>query len=543
MVASATDMIRPRLRKLALALVVIASAAAPRAQSSAAVGLEPIEYTFRVVDPDKHIAGVEARIPTGGRATIELMMPVWTPGYYVIEDYAARVSDLTARSANGDVLAVSKPKPNRWQVQTGGSPVVTLAYRLLAQGRSVTSNWVDADLGVINGGAAFITLAEKARRPPNVRLEMPLTWKQSASGLEPAPGGQTNHYRAADFDTLVDSPIVAGDLRIREFVVDGSVHVIADAGQYTQWNSAVAAETIEKIVKEVRTFLGALPFKRYVFLNVFRQGGGGLEHANSTLLTSSPKMTEPTTSWLSFVAHEYFHAINVKRLRPVELGPFDYETPPRTTSLWLSEGGTTYFGNLMLARAGITSTEDFLGSMSSAIASLQKAPGRLRQSLEQSSAEVWTNSNSGVGANAKTVSYYVKGNVVAFLLDAHIRRVTDGRKSIDDIFRLAYRRYGGERGFTADQLRATVEEVAGRGMKPWFAKTIGSPGELDYGEMLAWYGLRFAPRPGSGEAGGAGTSWDLEVRPRATPAQQKHLKALLTSSSPGGPVRATRPRR
>jgi len=536
-------MIRPRVRTLAIAYIVvagvasvIAGVASPRAQSSVGVALEPIQYTFRVIDPEKHIAGVEARIPTGGRATIDLMMTVWTPGYYVIEDYAARVSDLTARSTSGDLLDVSKPRPNRWQVLTGGSPVVTLSYRLLAQGRSVTSNWVDADLGVINGGAAFITLAEKSRRPHDVRLEMPPSWRQSASGLEPAPGGERHHYRAADFDTLVDSPIVAGDLEIRQFTVDGSVHVIADAGQRSQWNGGAAADKIERMVKEVRTFLGVLPFKRYVFLNVFRQGGGGLEHANSTLLTSSPKMTEPTTSWLSFVAHEYFHAINVKRLRPVELGPFDYENPPRTTSLWLSEGGTTYFGNLMLARAGIMSTEDFLGSMSAAIASLQKAPGRLLQSLEQSSAEVWTNSNSGVGANAKTVSYYVKGNVVSFLLDAHIRRLTDGRKSIDDMVRLAYQRYGGERGFTADQLRATAEEVAGRSMKAWFAKAIGSPGELDYGEMLAWFGLRFIRSSG----GGAGVSWTLEARPQATAAQKKHLKALLTSS---GPVRPARPRR
>jgi predicted metalloprotease with PDZ domain len=256
---------------------------------------------------------------------------------------------------------------------------------------------------------------------------------------------------------------------------------------------------------------------------VFRQGGGGLEHANSTLLTSSPKLTEPTRGWLSFVGHEFFHAFNVKRLRPVELGPFDYENPPRTTSLWFSEGGTTYFANLLLARAGLMTTEEFLDSMSSAIASLQKGPGRLNQSLEQSSSEVWTNSNSGVGANAQTVSYYVKGNVVSSLLDAHIRRLTDGRKSMDDMMRLAYARYGGDRGFTADELCATVEEVAGHNVKAWFAKAIGSPGELDYGEMLAWYGLRFA---------GGATSWTLEVRPKATRAQKRQLKALLTSSGP-----------
>jgi predicted metalloprotease with PDZ domain len=525
MVLSATVTLGPRrhvasLVRAVVAVVALAAASGVHAQTTGT--LEPIQYTFRVIDADKHLAGVVARVPTGGRATVTLMMPVWTPGFYVVEDYASRVRDLTATTAEGTSLAVSKSAPNRWELATNGTPFVNLAYTLVAQGRSVTSNWVDAELGVINGGAAFITLAERARRPHDVRIEMPPTWKQSVSGMDAAPGGQAHRYRAADFDALVDSPIVAGDLTIREFVVDGTTIVIADAGQRRQWNSAKAAVQIEKFVTETRRFWGFLPFKRYVFLNVFRQGGGGLEHANSTLLTSSPKSTEPTNGWLSFVAHEFFHAFNVKRLRPVELGPFDYENPARTTSLWFAEGGTTYYANLMLARAGIMTTDEFLGSMSSAIASLQKAPGRLNQSVEQSSAEVWTNSNSGVGANAKTVSYYVKGNIVSFLLDAHIRRLTDGRKSMDDVMRLAYARYGGEHGFTADEFRATVEEVAGRRMNAWFAKTVGSPGELEYGEMLAWYGLRFA--------GGAGTSWDLEVRPKASSAQKRHLHALLRSS-------------
>jgi len=387
---------------------------------------------------------------------------------------------------------------------------------------------------VINGGAAFITLAEKVRRPHEVRIEMPPTWKASATGLEPAKNGSPNHYRATDFDTLVDSPIVAGDLDVHEFVVDGSKHVWVDAGERSQWDGRSAVEDIEKMVREVRKFWGPLPFERYVFLNLLRQGGGGLEHSNSTLLTSSPKATSPTKGWLSFVAHEYVHAFNVKRLRPVELGPFDYEKPPTTTSLWLSEGGTTYLAQLMLVRSGVITRDDFLGSMSSAIASLQKSPGRLLQSLEQSSAEVWNNSNSGVGAKPTTVSYYVKGNVVSFLLDAHIRRITNGKRSLDDVLRLAYARYGGDRGFTADEFRKTVEQVAGRGVKQWFAKAIGSAGELEYGEMLGWYGLRF-----SANTNGGG-SWQLEERPKATPAQRRQFAALLASS---GPVRGPRTNR
>ena len=514
---------RAAFRSTTTLLAILFSLATAAAQVRAQP-VEPIRYTFRVVDAAKHIAEIEARIPASGSA-LDLMMPTWTPGFYRVEDYAARVQSLIATTPDGVTLDVTRPAPNRWRVATNGSPGVLVTYRLLCQGRSVTTNWVDANLGVINGGATFITVADRTPRPHEVRVELPPTWPASVSGLEPAPGGQPNHYRAADFDTLVDSPIVAGTLEIRQFEVDGSTHVIADAGEYPTWDGAQAATDIEKMVRETRTFWGFLPFKRYVFLNVFRPGGGGLEHATSTLLTSSPKATKPTRGWLSFVAHEYFHAFNVKRLRPIELGPFDYEHPPTTTSLWMSEGATTYFANLMLVRAGLMTPEEFLGSMSAAIADLQKSPGRLNQSLEQSSAEVWTNSNSGVGASQATVSYYGKGNVVAFLLDAHIRRLTNGSKSLDDGIRLAYTRYGGARGFTATELRTTFEEVAGANLKPWFLKAIGIAGELDYGEMLAWYGLRFA--------GGAGTtaggSWGLEVRPRATAAQRKHLAALVSS--------------
>ena len=219
------------------------------------------------------------------------MMPTWTPGFYRVEDYAARVQSLVAKTPDGATLDVTRPAPNRWRVAANGSAAVVLTYRLLCQGRSVTTNWVDANLGVINGGATFITVADRTPRPHEVRLELPSTWPSSISGLEPAPGGQPNHYRAADFDTLVDSPIVAGTLAIRQFEVDGATHVIADAGEYPAWDGAQAAQDIEKMVRETRRFWGFLPFKRYVFLNVFRQGGGGLEHATSTLLTSSPKAT------------------------------------------------------------------------------------------------------------------------------------------------------------------------------------------------------------------------------------------------------------
>jgi alpha-glucosidase len=220
-----------------------------------------------------------------------------------------------------------------------------------------------------------------------------------------------------------------------------------------------------------------------------------------------------------FVSHEYFHAFNVKRLRPVELGPFDYEKEPRTTGLWVAEGLTTYYGDLLVARAGFCDTKEYLARVSSHIDKLQKSPGRLVQTLNQASHDVWAGGMSGVGGGPKTISYYVKGPVVGFLLDAKIQRATKGTKSLDDVMRLAYRHYGGDKGFTADQFRQAAEEVAGIDMKEPFHQWLATTEELDYAEALDWFGLRFQDK-----------SWRLEVRENATEAQRGRLERWLAKT-------------
>jgi predicted metalloprotease with PDZ domain len=208
----------------------------------------------------------------------------------------------------------------------------------------------------------------------------------------------------------------------------------------------------------------------------------------------------------------------VKRLRPVELGPFDYEREPHTESLWISEGFTSYVGNLAVTRAGLSTPQEFLASLSAQIRQLQNAPGRLVQTLAQSSLDVWTSESvSGVNTNANTsVSYYIKGQIAGFLLDAEVRRATNGARSLDDVMRLAYRRFGGERGFTPEQFRATTGEVAGRDLSAWFRRVVSSTDELDYTAALDWFGLQFV----AGE-------WTLAVRDDATAAQKDHLHALV----------------
>lgn len=490
----------------------------------------PVSVSVSYPDLEKHVAAVRVTVDAGGRDSVEWMMPVWSPGFYRVENYAGKVRELKATGPDGTVLSVDQPKKNRWTVKSAGVKAVTVSYLLDCTGRSVTTNWVGPDYAVLNGPATFLCPVGSEKRPFDVALTLPAAWPKSATSLDPAPAGNLHQYRAPDYDTLLDSPIVAGKLDVTSFDVAGSTHEVVAFGDTAAWDGAKAAADLKKLAKENRRLWGELPFKRYVFLFACRGGGGGLEHLNSTLVsTNAAGLKNPRgyQSWLGLTSHEYVHAFNVKRLRPVELGPFDYEKEPITPSLWISEGLTSYYGDLAVVRSGLDTPEGYLARLSGAITQLQSAPGRLLQSLEQSSKEVWTNSNSGVGANAKTVSYYVKGEVAGFLLDARVRTATGGKKSLDDVMRLAYKRYSGAKGFTPDEFRKTAEEVAGVPLADWYKTVVASPGEVDYGEAAEWFGLKVSQTDGQGGR----KTWKLEARPDATAEQKKHFDDWL---HPGG---------
>ena len=515
-----------RPRPVALAGAVACALVFARAADAQSAGR--IAYTLRVPAPDSGTLDVTARIPTGGRDSVVLMLPIWSPGFYRVEDYAGKIQAISATGPGGDTLALRRwPAPgNRWTVRTSGAPVVTVTYRLVADGHSVTTDWVGPALGVVCGPATFITLADMARRSYEVTLVPPAVWPRAATGLAPAPGGRSDRWIAPDYDDLVDEPIVAGDLSVHAFDVRGHRFELVDVGQPAAWDGARAAADLARMVRANDLVWRDLPFRRYVFLDVFRRGGGGLEHKNSTLLTAFDRAATPEgyRRWLEFVAHEYVHAFNVKRLRPVELGPFDYEREPHTASLWEAEGVTTYLADLALARANLSTPEQFLADISEQIADLQSEPGRLVQTVAQSSLDVWSNSFSGINADSSTVSYYVKGAVLGFLLDATVRHASGGRRSLDDVMRVAYRRYGGARGYTPGQFAAVAGEVAGADLTAWFRRAVDSTAELDYGEALDWFGLRFGDPAASGRA-----RWSLAVRPDASAAQQAHLRALLAA--------------
>ena len=470
------------------------------AQRRAVAAPDPIRYTLSFPAPQTHYVEVEATVPTGGQPQIELEMAVWTPGSYLVREFSRHVENLTARAA-GETRPVEKTAKNRWRVQTGGAAAVAVRYRVYGLEMGVRTNVIDVDFALINGAATFLTLADDTTpRPHDVALSLPAAWKTTMSGLAASPDGLANHYRAADFDTLVDSPIVAGNPAVYEFTVKGKPHFLVNVGEGGIWDGPRSAADVQKIVQAQAAFWGDLPYDKYVFINLITEGTGGIEHKNSTVLMTSrwrTRVRRNYVDWLSLVSHEFFHTWNVKRLRPVELGPFEYGRENYTRSLWVAEGFTDYYADLVAVRAGVMSPEEVLGSLSETIGNLQTTPGRLVQSVEEASFDAWVRYyRPDENTPNSTISYYTKGAVVGFLLDLEIRRATNNSRSLDDLMKQAYARYSGAKGYTSTEFRALASEVAGIDLSAWFRTALDTTDELSYDD-LGWLGLRFRPEPPS----------------------------------------------
>lgn len=495
---------QPKVHSLKPLLVALLLWCAPHASAQT---LEPIRYTVSFPAPHTHYLEVEASYPTEGRPHIDLMMAVWTPGSYLIREYERHVEALSAADPARAPLAIEKTRKNRWRITTNGAKTVWVRYRVYAHEMSVRTNWVDEELAMINGAPTFITLLESpSRRPHEVRLNLPRAWARSFSGM--TPGLAENTFLAPDYDTLVDSPIVAGSPSVYEFSVRERPHYLVNVRERGVWNGPQAARDLAKVADTIAKFWGDIPFHRFYFFNVIGSTKNGLEHNNSTLLNiplDSTATREGFLDFLSLASHEYFHAWNVKRLRPIELGPFDYENEVYTRALWFVEGLTDYYADLFLARAGVATRDEYFNLLSDHLRSLQTTPGRLEQSVEAASYDAWIKYyRSDENTPNTAISYYVKGAVIGFLLDARIRRLTGGAKSLDDVMRTMRTRFSGERGYAREDVRTVVAEVVGpahaREIREWMARALETTAELDYTEAVEWFGLRITPPPAAPRA-------------------------------------------
>lgn len=451
-----------------------------------------VRYTISFPAPQTHYMEIEASYPTGGEKTLEVMMPVWAPGSYLVREYARNVEGVAATNEQGEALRVTKSRKNRWRITTGGAPRVTFRYRVYGREMRVQTNFIDADFAMIQGPPTFISPVKQLQSPHEVTIKLPANWTQSISGMD-SPAA--NRFVAPNFDILVDSPIVAGAPAVHEFEVAGVPHYLVNIGGEEFWDGARAARDAGRVVEQNRKLFGSLPYRKYIFFNFIVDAGGGLEHHNSTVLMTrrfQMRTRKTYNDWLELVSHEHFHVWNVKRLRPVELGPFDYENEVHTENLWIAEGFTAYYDKLQVARAGFMTTDEYLDELSKEIETLQTTPGRLVQSAEMASFDAWIKAYRPDENSANTaISYYTKGSMIAFVLDAAIRRATGGARSLDDVMRLAYERYSGARGFTSKQFLDVVATVGGKELAAWLDRAASTTEELDYSGPLETLGLEF----------------------------------------------------
>ena len=475
-----------------------------------------IDHHLFVADAHAHLLAVETTIKsTVGPlpASLVLFMPVWTPGSYLVREYARHIESLTA-SADGRAIASRKIRKNAWQIDAAGARAVAVKYRLYANDISVRTNHVDATHAYWNGAATYLALEEAPSAGARVIVHAPEDW-QIATALAEAPRSAeplaidgTPHpgraYLAHTFDELCDAPFECAKLIERSFTALGKAHRIAvwdnaDA-RAVDWDKLAAdsqtiVETEAKLVAGDRSPDQALPYDHYLFIwHVSPRGRGGLEHRDSTTLMAKPISFQTRSGYLdilSLIAHEFFHLWNVKRIRPAGLYPYRYEQENYTRMLWWFEGATSYYDWRSVRLAKLCTAAEYLHHMAEEIARLQDTPGAGVHPLEEASFDAWIKAyRPDENSLNSTVSYYLKGEIVCALLDIELRHRTRGASCLDDIVRHLYWTYGAkDLPVPEGELATIVQKITGVSLDDCFARWVKGVEPLDIDGVLAKVGL------------------------------------------------------
>jgi len=462
-----------------------------------------IAFTVSMEKPSTHYYHVVFRYKGIKGENVDFKMPVWTPGYYRIMDFSQNVVRFHAEDGASNLLAWEKITKNTWRVKSREADSIMVSYDVYAFKQFVADSFLDDSQGYISPAGVFMHIAGQIRHPVTVTIKPYQNFSKISTGLDPVEE-QPNTFFAPDFDVLYDSPILVGNQETLSFEVQGIDHVVAIA-EPGSFNREKLVSGLKRMVESAVAVIGEIPYRHYTFI-MMGEGRGGLEHLNSMAVFSSiPNLDNPDglKGWLSFIAHEFFHLYNVKRIRPIALGPFDYDKENYTKMLWLSEGVTVYYQFLILNRAGFLSRDEFLERVQNIIRRYENMPGHLYQSATEASFDTWILPFFGRDGNAANtiISYYDKGAALGMLLDLKIRQETKSKKSLDDVMRILYQKYYKEkkRGFTDEEFREVCEKTAGCSLREIFDVYASTVKEIDYPKYLAYAGL------------------DIDIQPRELP--------------------------
>ncbi len=472
--------LRPRFWPRAAILAAVFYFASP-AQAT-------IDYTVSLSHPERHIFGVTMRIPKV-RDQVTLQMPAWN-ALYQIRDFSSHMMQVTATDEEGHPLALRKLDKDTWSVSGNGT--VTVSYPILWDEPGPFSSQLNADHAFVNFGMVLLYVTDRRAEDAKVAFDdVPEGWRVAVEldTAGAAAGHHSGDYLAPSYDALVDAPVEIGHFDEFRMEAGGRPVRIVIHGDHGDRSRLV--ESLKRIVDYDVSLMGGAPFREYLFLfhvgNNF--GGGGMEHMNCTAISADVPAQLP-----SYSAHEFFHAWNVKRIRPQSLEPVDYSKEMWTRSLWFAEGVTNTYGSYALERTGLWSPQQFYANLADEIRELQSRPAHRWQSVEQSSLDAWYEKYPLYNRPEESISYYNKGQIIGVLLDILIRDRTDNRAGLDDVLRALNAEYAKVGRFyeESEGLRAVMEEVirkkapsADSDLSDFFNRYISGSDEIPYSDFLA----------------------------------------------------------
>jgi len=486
-----------------------------------------MHYTVEIDTVGKYLnVSMQYIASTPGMQRAELKMPIWAPGYYDVLNYAKLLTDFKATRTDGTPLDWTKHRGSTWIVDMAGEDTVLVSYRTYAVAMDVASSRVTSESAFIATNGVLMYEDGHLDEPVEVSYVVPSNWKTVSTGLCAVSSQQPFTFVVPDFDVLYDSPLLIGNHFVDKFRHNGHDYEFAflPADGYEETNFKNDFKAITDACAEI---MQDVPYDNYCV--IYMKGeGGGLEHCNSQADYWRGGMKfegrADYVSFLDFIAHEYFHLYNVKRIRPIELGPFDYGREPYTTLLWFSEGFTSYYSAQMLRRGGVISADELLGIYSRYIHDIEVYEGHKHMSLRQSSYDIWLDFLSRYcDYRNVAISYYNKGPYMGLLFDATILTVTDGKRSLDDLMRYLYNHYYKllQRGFTEEEFWASVSEVMGsdkaaRDASARLRHYVDTTAEIDYESILSPVGILLDRN-----------EWKLSADPQASKQARRYRKHLI----------------
>jgi predicted metalloprotease with PDZ domain len=455
---------------------------------------QQITYKVSLREPQTRYATVTIEIINYKKEELRLRMPVWTPGSYMVREFSRNVESVVASDFVGVELPVEKIDKNTWVLRNQKTQSFTLVYRVYANEMSVRTTFINDETAFLAGSSLFLLPVGLEHLPGKVVLDKPTHWTKIATGLKGIED-EPHTYSFAHYDELIDCPIQVGQFDTISFSVKGIPHYVALVGHSNVVKDKLKTD-LQKICETTAAIVDRVDFSHYwFFVHHTDKGGGGLEHMNSTAV-GMPRWNysneEQYLGFLRLCAHEYFHTWNVKRIRPLELGPFDYHKEVYTDLLWVAEGITTYYDKLIMYRAGYMTREKLLQSLAGSISYTENTPGGKVQTLAMASRDAWIKFyRPDENSINSSISYYTKGAVAALMLDLEIRRGSKNKFTLDDLLTRLYDEFyvKKNRGFSAKEFMEAASKLAGVSLDGFFNTMIYSTKSPHYDRLFQQFGI------------------------------------------------------